>query len=118
MDVDVAVAQLHRSLPSQLVQRPGHGLPSGPDHGGQLPVGVAGGDLIAVRCDESLTLQETQDRAREARWDLLVGDVRDPLFRCEEPLPQEAYDAEPRLRVDAHEGFEVLSPEITHERGL
>jgi hypothetical protein len=118
MDVDVAVAQLHRSLPSQLVQRPGHGLPSGPDHGGQLPVGVAGGDLVAVGCDETLTLQETQDRAREARWDLLVGDVRDPLLRCEEPLPQEARDAESHVRISADETLEVLSPHVDNERGL
>jgi hypothetical protein len=66
LDVDLAAPDLDAPALLQLRERPGHGLSIGADHGGELPVGVAGGIHRTILAHDPVQLAEHVDQARQA----------------------------------------------------
>src|SRR5918997_567418 len=116
LDKDPAVPELHATLRTQPTESSGNGLPVGPDHGGQVLVGVAGRYLVALRGHQPLALDEPQDLARQPARDLLEGEVGEPPFGLYQALAQQACDPHTQRRIPADELLESLPPHAADDR--
>ena len=66
IDVYSAALEFHGPGPLQQGKGFGHGFALGADHGGELPVGVAGWHLVAFAGYYPLILDEPKDKASQA----------------------------------------------------
>src|SRR5918997_2307874 len=118
-DVHVAVSDLHPARLPERPERPGDGLPLGPDHARQKSVSEPDGYLAAaVAHDDALVLAELEYEARQPRGDVFVHEVGEPILAHPETRAQETGHRHPHLRVAAHELLEILPPERPHHRGF
>src|SRR5215212_824660 len=118
-DADVAAIQLQCPGLPELGEGPGHGHALGADHGGQLLVGVAGGDLVAALAgDDPFALDEPEDQARQTSGYFLEPDVRYPTAVQVQALAEQLYDLQAHRGPVVHQTPEAIEAHEADPRRL